>query len=99
MSPHFAAHLLEIQAGGFCSEHRHARKRNHFHVIQGELEILSWPDGKEPDRTRLGPGDEAVVEPGIWHQFRALAPTIALEIYEAAPVEEDIDRRTTGGRC
>lgn len=51
----------------------------------------------QPDTTTLAPGEEATVIPGVWHSFTALVPTLALEIYEAAPVEEDIIRRTQGG--
>jgi mannose-6-phosphate isomerase-like protein (cupin superfamily) len=93
-------HLLRIEAGGFCSEHRHERKLNHFHVLSGRLLIHQWPEGvgqDQPDTTPLEVGESATIVPGVWHSFTAMAPTVAIEIYEAAPVEEDIIRRTTGG--
>lgn len=35
---------------------------------------------------------------GVYHQFKAIENTTCLEIYEAAEIDEDIERRTTGGR-
>lgn len=94
------AHLLEVNAGGFCSEHRHGRKHNFFHVLKGRLEILVWPNDQAsvPDVTVLGEGGSTSLAPGVYHQFRALADTLCIEIYEAAEVEEDIARRTEGGK-
>lgn len=96
----FSVHLLRINQGGFCSQHRHERKINHFHVISGRLAVHLWPRGVEqdqPDTTELTPGQSFTVELGVWHSFTALIPTLALEVYEAAPVEDDIIRRTVGG--
>ena len=96
----FSVHLLRINQGGFCSQHRHERKINHFHVISGRLAVHLWPRGVEqdqPDTTELTAGQSFTVELGVWHSFTALTPTLALEVYEAAPVEDDIIRRTVGG--
>ena len=94
-------HLLLIKAGGFCSEHRHERKLNHFHVLSGELQIHEWPGGEltqdQPDSTALRGGQSKTIPVGNWHSFTAIEETLCLEIYEAAPVEEDIVRRTEGG--
>lgn len=99
-SPFFSVHLLHVNKGGFCSEHRHERKLNHFHVLSGELAIHEWPGDlgqDQPDTTVLGQGESKSVPVGNWHSFTAREETVCLEIYEAAPVEEDIIRRTTGG--
>lgn len=57
-----------------------------------------WPDMyREYDSTILGPGERTLVEVGLWHQFLAIDDTTALEIYESAPIGEDIERRNTGG--
>jgi mannose-6-phosphate isomerase-like protein (cupin superfamily) len=45
----------------------------------------------------LDSGQSMTIPVGKWHSFTAMAPTVCLEVYEAAPVEEDIIRRTTGG--
>jgi len=64
------------------------------------LEILVWPNDQAsvPDVTVLGEGGSTSLAPGVYHQFRALADTLCIEIYEAAEVEEDIARRTEGGK-
>lgn len=94
----FSVHLLEIRAGGYSSEHKHFRKVNHFHVIRGEMEIVQWPENAvDPDRTTLRAGDGLTVPVGQWHQFRAITDCLCVETYEAAPVEDDIIRRSVGG--
>jgi mannose-6-phosphate isomerase len=95
-TPSVSVHLLRIEAGGYCSEHRHERKANHFFVIYGRLAIRQWRNG-EADVTTLDAGESLKIPVGGWHQFEALDQTLALEIYEAAPVEEDIIRRSVGG--
>jgi len=74
---------------------------NHFHVLSGSLAIHEWPgEGlgqDQPDTTTLGAGESKSVPVGVWHSFTAREDTVCLEMYEAAPVEEDIIRRTTGG--
>lgn len=97
-SPHTQVHLLEIKRGGFCSEHRHARKSNLFVVLKGRLEVRVWPDMYQQfDSTILGPGQSTSVPVGSWHQFLAIDDTECLEIYESAEIGEDIERRNTGG--
>jgi mannose-6-phosphate isomerase-like protein (cupin superfamily) len=94
----FSLHLLEVRAGGYCSEHKHERKLNHFTVVSGMLEVRVWmTDDAPPDVTVVGPGESTSVPVGAWHKFKALADTVCIEVYEAAPVEEDIVRRSVGG--
>jgi len=98
-TPHLTIHLLEIKAGGFSSEHRHAGKANLFYVLSGALEIKQWRDGNaEPDETCLGPDQATTVPAGIWHRFKALTDVRAIEICAAEAIDNDIDRRTRGGR-
>jgi mannose-6-phosphate isomerase-like protein (cupin superfamily) len=95
-APGMEVHLLEIKKGGFCSEHVHARKINHFIVLGGKLRIKVW-EGDKPDETILGPGQSTEVPVDTFHQFLADEATICLEIYQAADISEDIGRRTQGG--
>lgn len=91
---------LTILRGGYCSEHKHIRKSNIFHVLSGRLEVYQWPEafyGASPDVTVLGAGDSAVVEPDVWHKFRAIEETTCIEIYTLGFRGEDITRRTRGG--
>lgn len=96
-TPFTETHVLEIKRGGFCSEHRHARKTNLFFVISGRIRIRIWNDGPTPDETDLVAGQSTSVPPGVFHQFDAIEDSLVLEIYESASIEEDIDRRTVGG--
>ncbi|OGD20329.1 MAG: hypothetical protein A2Y70_01985 [Candidatus Aminicenantes bacterium RBG_13_64_14] len=100
-SPFFSVHLLRIDAGTYCSEHRHERKLNHFYVLSGKLIVHQWPapglEQDQPDRTILCPGESLTIRVGVWHQFAAREDAVCLEVYEAAPVEEDIERRSEGG--
>lgn len=97
-APNLQIHLLDIQKGGFCSEHRHSHKTNQFIVLIGRLEILTWPPGSaKPDRTVLASDEQTRIPTGVWHQFRAVERTLALELYEPEPVDLDIERRTEGG--
>lgn len=99
-----SVNVLRIRAGGFCSEHKHEKKSNIFHIVSGALEIAVWPDPVEvqppqaPDLTTALPGASTAIPAGVWHQFRALEDTIAIEIYETALDGGDIVRRTHGGQ-
>jgi mannose-6-phosphate isomerase-like protein (cupin superfamily) len=93
---HVSVHILKIKKGGFCSEHRHRSKINHFHIISGCLQISIWQD-TSIDHVVIEDGESAMVQPGVFHKFLALEETLALEIYSAPLDEEDIERRTKGG--
>jgi len=90
-------HELRIIAGGFCSEHRHESKINHFIVIDGILEIIVWTAEGIGDKTTLYSGQRMMIPPGVWHKFRAVSQTHAFEIYEVRMNEADILRRSIGG--
>lgn len=97
-TPFFSAHYLDIEKGGFCSQHRHQAKYNIFLLIDGQLEITIFrPDGLE-DITILEPGQTSEIRPGVYHKFRALETSRALEIYRVELDPEDIERRTRGGQ-
>ena len=98
IAPTFEIHLLQIDEGGYCSQHRHARKDNTFVCLDGYLEVMTWPEGsKKPDVTRLGAGEKTTVPAGTWHQFKAEDEAQVLEIYTPAAISEDIERRSRGG--
>lgn len=95
---YFSVHVIKVDQGGFCSQHYHHRKANHFHVLSGRFQVHEWPGEQDtPDTTELTAGQSYTVEAGVWHSFTAMTPCVVLEIYEAAPIEEDIVRRTVGG--
>lgn len=94
-------HYMEINPGGFCSEHKHTYKYNKFLVLEGSLEIRSWKSGddNEPDIVVLEKSDELTIKPGIFHQFINYSnkTTKVIEIYWTELSSDDIIRRSTGG--
>jgi len=91
-----SVHLLDIKAGGFCSEHNHQAKRNYFFVLSGTLEVTIYRNGLI-DTVTLTSGNSTAVEPGLFHKFTAKNRCRALEFYNAILSESDIKRRTHGG--
>lgn len=92
-------HRISINAGGYCSQHRHAHKWNAFYVEKGELRIEVWSTlGGICDVTTLQAGDMLNVRPGDYHRFMALTDVEALEIYWVSLNAEDIIREDVGGR-
>ena len=83
-----------IVPGGHSSIHYHATKWNTFQVVEGELEIRQWTDSESAaansnsTTTILVPTFEGLeVPPMVPHQFRAITPVIAYEIYRAATAD------------
>jgi len=93
-------HYLSIKKGGFCSEHLHRGRTSFFFVISGRLKISLWSEGQKEmeDQTILGPGDSTIIPLLVFHKFEALEDTLAIETYELKGTNEDIERRTQGGR-
>ena len=92
-----SAHHLEINKGGYCSEHCHEFKFNLFYVISGVLEVTIWRDEKQTDVTVLGPGQSSAIPPGFYHKFEAINKTECIEIYQVLLLDPDIERRAEGG--
>ena len=92
-----SAHHLEINKGGFCSEHIHKFKFNVFYVTSGKLKITIWRENDVKDITILTIGQKSSVPPGFYHMFEGLEKTECIEIYQVLLIGEDIDRRTQGG--
>ena len=92
-----SAHHLEIDKGGFCSEHVHKYKYNLFYVISGKLKITIWRKNNVKDITVLTTGQVSAVPPGFYHKFEGLEKTECIEVYQVLLIEPDIKRRTQGG--
>lgn len=92
-----SAHHLEINEGGFCSEHYHKHKYNLFYVIAGVLEITIWREDGKPDVTIIEAGQSTGVPPEFYHKFKALTECECIEVYQVLLNEPDIERRTRGG--
>jgi mannose-6-phosphate isomerase-like protein (cupin superfamily) len=90
-------HRIQVQPGGVCSRHLHHHKWNGFFVESGCLLIRVWKNDYDlVDETELRSGDYTSVAPGQYHQFEALEPTVAFELYWAKFDHDDIERDTVG---
>ena len=91
-------HRITVVKGGRCSQHLHQHKWNGFFVESGSLLIRVWRNNYDlVDETVLTAGQYTRVAPGEYHQFEALADTVAFEIYWAGELAgSDIVRRTVG---
>jgi len=96
-SPAVEIHRIKVNAGGYCSQHKHQSKINAFYVIYGKLEIKRWKDYGLCDSTYLSMGDMSIVPPGEEHMFVAHKDTEALEIYWSELNHNDIQRESVGG--
>ena len=92
-----ALHRIEIDAGGFCSRHRHEHKWNGFFLESGKMTLMVWRES-QPTVIELSAGDYAEVEPGCLHQFTCAGKVVAYEMYWTQLDAFDIVRESTGGR-
>lgn len=90
-------HRIEINKGGYCSEHHHEFKYNQFFVESGEIEVTIFRENGIDEVTVLKPYDQSTVPPKLIHKFKANKDTVAYEIYWVAMEGEDIVRKTVGG--
>lgn len=93
-------HRIEVNKGGFCSEHKHEHKWNAFFVESGVLEIIIYRQDAGQiieDKTVLCAGESTYIEPGVYHKFRAVESTIAFETYWTELSPTDIIRKNVGG--
>ena len=95
--PQLEVHSIFVNAGGYCSKHKHQSKINAFYVEEGELEIHRWNDYNLVDVTVLYNEDVAIVPAGEYHMFNARTDTKALEIYWSELHINDIEREIVGG--
>lgn len=75
---------LEIDAGGFSSQHKHEKKTNVFIVHSGELELRWWsglPCDSDFTVGLLSERQVHVFQPGIVHQFIARSFVVVSEVY------------------
>lgn len=100
VGPKSEVHYLEIEKGGYCSEHCHEYKWNRFFVIEGELDVIVYRLNGE-DITTLRAGQFTDVSPGVYHKFDCKKDTKCLEVYwidETNLDPCDIKRKNFGGK-
>ncbi len=92
---------LEVEAGGYCSTHRHRYRTNLFFVITGKIQVDTF--GTNPECHIIERGESAFVEAGTFHRFEVIESGTVIEVY--GPGEgldpkvsiDDIDRLNQGG--
>ena len=112
VTPLIEVHKITIDAGGYCSMHKHEFKWNMFYLLYGKIDIhVQKNDYDLVDVTRLyQPGDFTSVAPNEYHMFKehvedeemvrewgSVNAAGALEIYYLEPISKDIIRETVGG--
>lgn len=91
-------HRIEIDAGGYCSKHKHEHKYNAFFIEKGKLKITIWKNDYDLiDETILSDQELSIVSPQEYHMFHAIEDTIAYEIYWTEISSSDIIRENHGG--
>lgn len=102
-TPAFSIEEISVEAGGHCSWHLHECKHNTFCVFTGVL-VVQWKTltGLIEQYRLVGPSPHLTVAAGTLHQFEAMTPVEALEIYTPAASgisvdPEDIVRFSAGG--
>jgi len=91
-------HRIEIDKGGYCSEHFHDYKYNQFFVESGEIEVTIFQENGINETTVLKAFDQSTVPPKLIHKFKANKDSVVYEIYWVSMEGPDIIRRTVGGR-
>ena len=113
VTPMIEVHKITVNAGGYCSMHKHEFKWNMFYVLYGELDIhVRKNDYDLVDVTNLVEGEYTSVAPNEYHMFKHHVPpgeedlvkewgrdaaAAALEIYYLESISKDIIRETVGG--
>jgi mannose-6-phosphate isomerase-like protein (cupin superfamily) len=76
------AELRAVPGARVAGEHRHPAIHERFSVLEGELTVL-----RDGERSTLGAGETADVEPGVWHDWWNEGEVDALVRVEVTPGE------------
>ena len=74
--------MTAVPGARVVGEHRHPALHERFSVLQGELTVL-----REGRQSVLHPGESALIEPGIWHDWWNEADADAVVRVEVTPGE------------
>lgn len=96
--------LLRVNAGTFCSTHKHVQRYNQFHVVSGKLLIVTYSDAGDTlhEKFILTRGMRLTIPPDMYHRFEVLMDGRVVEIYWTKDSSEarldDIVRVREGGQ-
>ena len=88
-----SVNVLKIKKGYKCSYHHHRFKRNHFHVLEGELKICH-----EQGEIILREGESYEVRPPNKHCFVGMKKALVIETVYVKLEDADIIRKEGGGK-
>lgn len=87
---------LEFDVGKSLSDHRHKNRKEHWHIVEGNLEVkfeyLNGYIGKKNFKT----GDSFDIPKGVWHKATNVGdkPARVIEVWLGGELnEDDIERR------
>ena len=86
-----SVNVLHVRKKGTCSYHTHKSKHNIFHVLSGQLKIIT-----DIGESVIGPDQSFTVFAGTKHQFQALEETVAIEVMFVKYSQDDIQREEVG---
>lgn len=90
-------HRIVGESSSYSSKHKHDHKYNMFFVEEGHMVIDIWKDYGLVDSTILLKGQSCTVEPGLYHRFNIIQPSVAYEFYWVQLDVGDIIREDVGG--
>lgn len=98
--------VLRVGAGAYCSIHKHNRRWNHFLVVSGEIDVITYGVAgeylKPITKCTLSHLSAYVIPPGILHRFEVKKSGQVVETYwtsDGLNAEvDDIHRIEMGGR-
>lgn len=76
------AELTALPGARVAGEHLHPATHERFSTVEGELTMM-----RAGQRSRLGPGESADIEPGVWHDWWNEGEVDALVRVEITPGE------------
>jgi len=88
-----AVSFLKLRADTRCSWHFHVTKHNLFVVLNGKVGIKT-----EHGEVILTEGQEFMVEPMVWHEFRVYEDSEMIEEMYVSYDESDIERKELGSK-
>ncbi len=89
--------LLDIESGGFCSNHSHKAKYNILQVLKGVLTIVLNLKNDEHKTTLTEISSAFTIIPGVHHHFETKGGCKAIEISFGKIRDDDITRFSKSG--
>ena len=78
----YCGKILEFNAGASMSMHYHLLKKEHFHILSGDLEFsyIDLDKGNAPIKAFLKIGDVVEIKPGTLHKIKAITDCRIMEV-------------------